>query len=435
MLGSTPLGAATQPAGLGGDGRTTASEVVSALSWRRNLIGLYISVLVAVFGIAMCFLFTPLFLANELGLHDPKQLAFWTGISSAGFGISRAITSPLWGAAADRFGRKPMLIRAMVGGAVAIGLIAFAREPIHVVLATALFAGVGGTVPVATAIAAHETPRAHVGFAVGVIQSGSALGQSIGPLIGSGLALAVGLRTMYPIGAVLYVAAVVPVLFLVHESSSAKRRRNVIRLREALRLAPRESVRAIAVLLLANALLWMTTQSAQPLIAVQIVSVDPTAAVLLVGISFGAASFLTALSSFSYSWVAARIGFRSLGVIVSLFGAVVLVGISQATSAAALIGLISLFGVTRGVLIPLIASMIGLEAPQEVQATVLGLNVTAMAVGVGAGPLLAGSIAATNGVPLGLMSAAAISLVLTGVFWFGVREPSRDGQALVVAET
>ncbi len=413
---------------------TTPDNAAPPLSWQRNLVGLYISVLFAVFGIALCFLFTPLFLANELGLHDPRELALWTGIASAAFGVSRAVTSPFWGAAADRFGRKAMLIRAMVGGGVAIALISLAREPIHVVLANALFAGVGGTVPVATAIAARETPRARVGFAVGVVYSASALGQSIGPLIGSGLALAVGLRAMYPIGAALYVAAVVPVVFLVHESHRGGRRRNGPSLRQAIRLAPRETVFALGALLLANVLLWMTTQSAQPLIAVQIVSIDPSGAVLLAGISFGVASFLTALTSFAYSWVANRIGFRSLAVIASVFGAIVLAGIAEASSGAALVVLIGLFGVTRGVLIPLIAGMIGLEAPSDIQATVLGMNVTAMAVGVSTGPLLSGSIAALNGVPVGLMTSAAISVILATVFWFGVREPHREERLVALAE-
>lgn len=417
---------------------TTTSDSPAALfSWRRNLIALYISVLFAVFGIALCFLFTPLFLANELGVHDERELAFWTGLSSAGFGISRAVTSPIWGAAADRFGRKPMLIRAMVGGGVAIGLITFAREPIHVVLANMLFAGVGGTVPVATAIAARETPRAHVGFAVGVVHSASALGQSLGPLIGSGLALAVGLRAMYPIGAALYTAAVVPVVLLVNESRATRRRRSAPGLRQAIRLAPHETVRAVGALLLANVFLWMTTQSAQPLIAIQLLNVDPAGAVLLAGISFGAASLLTALSSFAYSWVANRIGYRLLAVIAAIFGATVLVGVAQAsssTSATVLIVLIALFGLTRGVLIPLIASMISLESPPDIQATILGVNVTAMAVGVSVGPLLAGSIAAVNGVSVGLLTAAAISVLLAAVFWLGVREPRREDQAFVATE-
>jgi predicted MFS family arabinose efflux permease len=69
--------------------------------------------------------------------------------------------------------------------------------------------------------------------------------------------------------------------------------------------------------------------------------------------------------------------------------------------------------------------MIGLEAPQKVLATVMGISGSAMAVGIAAGPLLGGGVAAISSVPAALLVAALLSFVLCLVLLALVREPSR----------
>ena len=70
------------------------------------------------------FLFTPLYLPH-LGV-PPQDVAAWTGwiatISSA-FGI---LFLPLWGALADRYARKPVIIRSFLAEMLSAGLMALA---------------------------------------------------------------------------------------------------------------------------------------------------------------------------------------------------------------------------------------------------------------------------------------------------------------------
>lgn len=50
-----------------------------------------------------------------MGYTDVGSIATWAGFA---FGITElflAVTIPLWGIVADRYGRKPMLIRASLG--------------------------------------------------------------------------------------------------------------------------------------------------------------------------------------------------------------------------------------------------------------------------------------------------------------------------------
>ena len=59
-------------------------------------------------------------------MQSGRDLDLWTAASASASGLSMAIASPIWGVLGDRYGRKPMLIRSMLGGAITVGLIFFA---------------------------------------------------------------------------------------------------------------------------------------------------------------------------------------------------------------------------------------------------------------------------------------------------------------------
>lgn len=411
------------------DGKQTAdiTTVVSRdhiAEWRRSLGALWLSVLAAILAVSMCFVFTPLFLATELGVHNRQELALWTGLCNAALGIGRAAMSPVWGVLADRIGRKPMLIRANLSSGATIALMFVAQKPIHVFFIYLFFGAVGGTVPVATALAAKETPRPKVGLAVGVVQSASALGQSLGPFAGSLAAIGVGLRGMYAVGAAIYATSAIPVVRFVRESKDSLVRSARESFRGAIRRAPPGTAAAMVYLFIANALLWTITTATQPLIALQVLRLDPSGAVLLTGLTFGVASFLTAVAAFTNYLVANRSGYRVLAVAMSIVGAAALFSIAMTSSVILLVIGVSLFGLTRGVLIPSIASMVGLEAPTHVQATAFGISVTAQGIGLAAGPLVAGGVAAVSSSSVGLIVASALSLALAALFLFWIREPA-----------
>jgi len=64
-------------------------------------------------------------------LWKRNLIVCWIGMFATGIGVTfvvSAIFSPVWGSAADRFGRKPMLLRASLGMAVVIALMGFATS-------------------------------------------------------------------------------------------------------------------------------------------------------------------------------------------------------------------------------------------------------------------------------------------------------------------
>jgi predicted MFS family arabinose efflux permease len=83
-------------------------------------------------------------------------------------------------------------------------------------------------------------------------------------------------------------------------------------------------------------------------------------------------------------------------------------------------------------LIPALGTMIGLESPAIIQATIFGLSSSAVSVGFGLGPLLGGLVASGAGVQAGLAFAGIVALLLGAVVGFAAREP---GPPKVVAVT
>ncbi|HYH05153.1 MAG TPA: MFS transporter, partial [Bacillota bacterium] len=53
--------------------------------------------------------FLPLFI-QDLGVKD--GIAFWSGMILAAQTVASIVMMPLWGKVADKYGRKPMIIRA-----------------------------------------------------------------------------------------------------------------------------------------------------------------------------------------------------------------------------------------------------------------------------------------------------------------------------------
>src|SRR5207247_9652754 len=70
-----------------------------------------------------------IFLNKDLDGRTGTELYLWTAASASASGIAMAVASPIWGILGDRYGRKPMLIRSMLGGAITVGIIYFAQNP------------------------------------------------------------------------------------------------------------------------------------------------------------------------------------------------------------------------------------------------------------------------------------------------------------------
>jgi len=392
--------------------------------WQRNLAALWFAQLTAIFGFSFAFPFLPVYL-RELGVHNPADLAIWTGVTGGASGAALAIMSPIWGTLADRYGRRAMLLRAMLGGAVTVGLMGFARGPVDLLVLRLVQGATAGTVAATTALVASGTPRPRVGWALGVLSSAVAVGSALGPLVGGLAASILGVRAIFWAGGALLALATIPVFATVREvptgQSYAGRRPALAVLREA---AP-GAVATVAVLLVCQALLQISNNGFQPMVVLRLLEHLSSGVEAVTGIAFAAAGLSSALASVMSARVARHFGFRAVGALAALLlaGSQLISGYGPNVPTIVLGA--ALTGAFFGMVGPIISTMIGLESPSEVQARVFGLGASATAIGFALGPLGAGLLAARLGTALAITACALCSVVLAAVLATRAREPAR----------
>src|SRR5262249_56159717 len=95
----------------------------------------------------------------------------WAGAISVGANVLQFVAVPMWGVLADRFGRKAMVVRALVGAGLALGSLVLARQAWHVFV-NRLFQGVVSSPNAAIlALASAILPAAPLGPRLRVLQT------------------------------------------------------------------------------------------------------------------------------------------------------------------------------------------------------------------------------------------------------------------------
>ena len=149
-------------------------------SWKRSFYATWTAQLTAVMGFTLVIPMLT-FYTRELGaIGSNAETAKWAGIMRAAGPISLAISAPIWGAVADRYGRKLMLLRAMFGGAVVMALMGCCQNMWQLAVCRVLQGALSGTVPASIALAAGATPRHRSGHTLGMMQVAVLLGACIG---------------------------------------------------------------------------------------------------------------------------------------------------------------------------------------------------------------------------------------------------------------
>ena len=160
--------------------------------------------------------FLPLYI-KELGVATVGSLEFWSGMVFSMQALTMMITSPIWGVVADRYGRKPMLLRATLGGAVLITLMGFAQNAEQLVLLRTIQGAVTGVISSVNALVASSAPKEKMGSSLGLLMFARWGGIALGPVIGGILGDAFGFRESFWITGTILAIAGVCVWLWVHE--------------------------------------------------------------------------------------------------------------------------------------------------------------------------------------------------------------------------
>jgi len=186
------------------------------IGWKRTLYIVWAVQILSLMSFSFGIPFLPYYI-QEMGVTEPDKLRLLTGIISSAPAIGMGIMAPVWGIMADRFGKKPMLLRALFSSFLiltGLGLV----NSVGWVLALRAFQGfLSGTVTAAGALVAAKTPHQNMSFALGILASSTFLGRSIGPAVGGVLAEAVGYRASFILGGAIMLVAFFLILIFIKE--------------------------------------------------------------------------------------------------------------------------------------------------------------------------------------------------------------------------
>jgi DHA1 family multidrug resistance protein-like MFS transporter len=199
-----------------------SSQRPEIIVWKRTLYIMFIAQMITMIGFSSIFPFLPLYV-ESLGSVSRLSTEMLAGLVFSGQAFTMMIASPIWGALADRWGRKLMVERAMFGGAVIMGLMAFARSAEELVLLRAVQGVITGTIGAANALVAATVPRKQVGYAMGLMQVGMGIGLGLGPVIGGAVADAFGYRSAFYVTSALLGLAGIIVFLGVKETAAPSR--------------------------------------------------------------------------------------------------------------------------------------------------------------------------------------------------------------------
>jgi DHA1 family multidrug resistance protein-like MFS transporter len=148
--------------------------------------------------------FTPIYLA-DLGL-SPQAVASWTGWTAALASAFGLLFLPLWGALADRYARRPLIVRSFAVLAVAAAGMAVSRGPWAFLAARALTALALGNSGLMMTALSERAPTGRHGLAFSIMNGAAPIGAFLGPLFGGPIVDRFGFRTLMAADACLLVA-------------------------------------------------------------------------------------------------------------------------------------------------------------------------------------------------------------------------------------
>lgn len=184
--------------------------------WQRTLYTLAFVQFVSAVGFSSVFTFLPLYI-KELGSTSGLSVELLTGLVFSAQAFAMMLAAPVWGALADRHGRKMMVLRATWGGAVIIALMGFARSAEELLVLRILQGLITGVFSALTALVVASVPRERTGYALGLLQVGLWGGISAGPLLGGFIADQFSFRASFLATAALLAVAGVLTSWSVHE--------------------------------------------------------------------------------------------------------------------------------------------------------------------------------------------------------------------------
>jgi MFS family permease len=156
----------------------TAATVWQLRKVPRELVILMITAMIDMIGVLMILPLLPFF-AQRLGAGG-----LMVGLLVSSFSLAQLLSAPLWGRLSDKYGRRPVIMIALLSSAISYTVFGFAHSLLVLFLSRIVQGAGGGTVGVIQAYVADSTRPEERTKALGWLSAATNFGVAIGPVLG-----------------------------------------------------------------------------------------------------------------------------------------------------------------------------------------------------------------------------------------------------------
>ena len=360
------------------------------ISWKDNLRVAWFGSFLTGASISLVVPFMPIFV-EQLGIEG-DQVAFYGGLAISVSAVSAALVSPIWGILADKYGRKPMMIRAGLAMTITMGGLAFVPN-IYWLLFLRLLNGVfTGFVPNATALIASQVPKDKSGAALGTLSTGVVAGTLTGPFVGGFIAEVFGIRNVFLlVGSFLFLAAILTIFFI-KEDFQPVAKEKAIPTKEV--FSAFKYPRLLVNLFLTSFVIQFSAQSIGPILALYVRDLGQTENLLFVsGLIVSSMGFSSMMSAGILGKLGDKVGNHRLLVAAQIYSVIIYLLCAHATSPLQLGLYRFLFGLGTGALIPGVNALLSKMTPKSGISRIFAFNQVFFYLGGVIGPMAGSAVA------------------------------------------
>jgi len=361
-------------------------------SWQRNLVVLWFGTFMTGIGSSLIAPFISLY-RSTLGNYSKTELNTWSGLVFSSTFIVLAIVSPLWGRLADQKGRKLMLLRASLGMAVVISLMAFVTAAWQLLILRMLLGAFSGFISNSMALMASSAPKEKSGSVLSLLTTGSVAGTLIGPIVGGILVNFTGYRRVFSVTGIIMFLVFFLALFFVKETFKPIEKKDMLSASEVWKVIAHPSV--IWGMFFATLITQMTNQSINPVLSlyVQELMHGQGNITFMAGIVAAAPGIVTLIAAPFLGRLGDQVGQRKILGFGLIFSFIVFSVTATTTNIWFLIVMRLLVGISDAAILPSVQAILAKESPQAVTGRIFSYNQSAQSIGAFAGPLLGSAIA------------------------------------------
>jgi DHA1 family multidrug resistance protein-like MFS transporter len=372
--------------------------VRSLASWQKNLYLTWFVQLLSTLGFNFCLPFLPYFVV-ELGVVDEGAATMWAAVLTAAPSLLLIIFSPLWGAIADRYGRKPMVSRTLIAGFTAIFLMSRVQTVEQLLILRLIQGAFSGTIAACMAMVSTMVPERHLGSSLGLMQTAVFCGTSFGPLFGGIAADVMGFRNSFFLASLMLLAGILIIIFLVHEDfkpAVKEKGKRKDRWQDLHRLLTSRTLLAMSFILFATQFSLKAMLPITPLVVGKLVTTDMYLSTYS-GLVISVTGLTAAVAATCIGKIGDQKGHQHVLLICAIGTGVMFLGHMVVGNIITFLLVRGLVGLVLGGILPAANAIIGASVGQEIRGQAYGVSSSASYFGNFAGPIVAGIFASNLG--------------------------------------